>query len=72
MAMGRPKGSFKRGKKALIYKGMRLKAYSDMPSSEGGTVSGFSDQYGRMMVQFINSKGESDIKPTGQCIAARH
>jgi len=70
--MGRPKGSFKKGKKALVYKGMRLKLYSDMPCSEGGAVSGFSDQYGRIMVEFINSKGEQDIKPTGQCIAARH
>jgi hypothetical protein len=70
--MSRPKGSFKRGKKALIHKGMRLKSYSDMPSSEGGAVSGFADQYGRVMVEFVNSKGELDIKPAGQCIASRH
>jgi hypothetical protein len=70
--MGRPKGSFKRGKKALVSKNMRLEIYSDMPCSEGGAVSGFSDQYGRIMVEYRNSKGELDIKPTGQCIAARH
>jgi len=69
--LGRPKGSRKRVKSSS-YKGLRLKFYSDMPSSEGGEVSGQSDQYGRILEPFVNSKGENDIRPTGHCIAARH
>ena len=70
--MARPKGSFRKVKKALVHKKLRLQAYSNMPSSLGGCVSGFADQYGRVMIEFTNSKGELDIKPTRQCIAARH
>jgi hypothetical protein len=69
--MGRPRGSYRKLRVSKT-KGLRFKAYSDMPCSEGGVVSGISDQYGRIVVQFQNSKGEMDIKPTGQCIAARH
>jgi len=67
--LGRPKGKPKRAK---ALKGIRLKYYSDMPSSEGGAVSGNSDQYGRILEHFVNSQGENDIRPTGHCIAARH
>lgn len=69
--IGRPKGSRKKVRSSNI-KGLRLKYYSDMPSSEGGAVSGHSDQYGRILEQFVNSKGENDLRPTGHCIAARH
>jgi hypothetical protein len=72
---GRPKGSSnkeRRKVKSSGFKGLRLKLYSDMPCSDGGVVSGHSDQYGRIMEQYENSRGESDIRPTGQCIAARH
>jgi len=71
--MKKPKGSFrKKIRKSIVSKRLRLKLYSNMPSSMGGCVSGFADQYGRIMVEFTNYKGELDIKPTGQCIAARH
>lgn len=69
--LGRPKGSRKKVRSSSL-KGLRLKYYSDMPSSEGGAVSGMSDQYGRILIHFVNSKGENDVKPTGHCIAARH
>jgi len=69
--LGRPKGSRKRVRVSSL-KGLRLKGYLDMPCSEGGTVSGIADQYGRILVPFVNSKGENDVRATGQCIASRH
>ena len=52
--------------------GLRLKQYDNVPSSEGGLVSGVSDQYGRIMEYYVNERNEWDIRPSGHCIAARH
>ncbi len=52
--------------------GLRFKEYLNVPSSRGGLISGVSDQYGRIMIHFVNEKNEWDIKPSGHSIAARH
>ena len=75
-AIGRPKG-IKNKKEARIKSmkapsGLRFKEYYNVPSSEGGLVSGISDQYGRIMEHYVNDKNEWDIRPSGHCIAARH
>lgn len=72
--MGRPKGSKNRRTKVrrAKCKGLRIEYYQDMPSSMGGVITGFADQYGRILEEFKNSKGELDIRPTGHSIAARH
>jgi hypothetical protein len=75
--LGRPKGS--KNKKGTLskmpklhLKRLRLKFYSDMPSSKGGSISGIADQYGRVMEEYMNEKGFWDVRVTGHCIAARH
>lgn len=72
--MARPKGSKNKRRKIrrAKCKGLRIAIYTDMPSSLGGSVSGYADQFGRILEEFTNSKGELDIRPTGHCIAARH
>jgi hypothetical protein len=76
--VGRPKGSRNKNNKDVRIKpmsapsGLRLKEYNNVPSSEGGLVSGISDQYGRIMQHYVNEKNEWDIRPSGHCIAARH
>lgn len=74
MPAGRPKGSKNKTKKLrrAKCKGLRIAFYQDMPSSLGGSVTGPADQYGRVLEEFTNEKGELDIRPTGHCIAARH
>lgn len=52
--------------------GLRFKEYLNVESSKGGLISGISDQYGRIMVHFVNEKNEWDIKPSGHSISARH
>ena len=73
--LGRPKGSRngrRKRKSARGVRGLRFKYYDRMPSSEGGTVSGFSDQYGRIMNIVYNEEGDIDVTPSRHCIAARH
>lgn len=52
--------------------GLRFKEYLNVESSNGGLISGISDQYGRIMTHFVNEKNEWDIKPSGHSISARH
>lgn len=72
---GRPKGVKNKSLKSYrgpVIRGLRFEYYSDMPSSKGGSISGFADQYGRVMEQFVNEQNAIDIRPSGHCIAARH
>lgn len=76
--IGRPKGSKNKNNENARVKpmsppnGLRLKHYENVPSSNGGLVSGVSDQYGRIMQHYVNEKNEWDMRPSGHCIAARH
>lgn len=72
--MGRPKKNPSDSKinAAKTTAGLRLKFYENVLCNSGELISGFADQYGRVMTQFINTDNAFDIKPSGLCIAARH
>lgn len=69
--IGRPKKTLKKYTGAKS-RGLRLKYYSDVPSSDGKSISGHADQYGRILKLFVDENRVMDYKPTGISIAANH
>ena len=56
MKRGRPLGSRKREpKRKITVQGLRLQRHP----------KGFIDQYGRVLQEYVNEKGEPDLRPIG-------
>ncbi|MEK6828899.1 MAG: hypothetical protein AABY15_02150 [Nanoarchaeota archaeon] len=51
---------------------LRLGYYENVRSSNGSIVSGFADQFGRLMKIIINEKEVVDYVPAGMTIKAVH
>ena len=58
--------------KGRIKTGLRLEYYFHSPCCNGGSASGYADQYGRLMEIYINDKKIVDYKPSGLSIFVNH